>query len=453
MEVLEQSQQPQTQKSSGSNPEFNSIPEPKWNGSSSWTKSQKEAWELYRSTPFVERNDERFRFTDRSKIRLSGLTSQSHVTEEAQKIIMETSVEERLQKKSSGRFVYANDQLLYRQDLSKELQAQGIIWKPIVQAIEEHPDLVLPYFMKQISPLGSEKFAHLHKAYLKAGTFIFVPKNVEVKNPFETFHWIAEENEMIFPHTLIVTEANAQVEVVDYFYSTNPKMSGFSTGVCDLHAGPGSQVRYVSTQLFGRQTCSFQMQSIHTDRDALSRTLNLNLGGSYSRLEAKCRMIGKASRSEMYSLTVSNEKQEFDQRTFQEHVVEGTSSDLLFKNALADESRTIFSGMIDVKEGAQKTDAYQSNRNLLLSNTADTNSMPGLEINANDVRCTHGSTSSQIDDSEMFYLLSRGIPLTEARRLFTLGFFQEVLQKIDDSELEKELLELIEKKYSHTKSL
>lgn len=450
MEVLDL---PQINKSVGSAPAFESIPAPKWNGSSSWTKIQKEAWELYQSTPFVEKNDERFRFTDRSKIKLSGLNSQTPISAQAKQLIMGISVEERLQKKSAGRFVFGNDQLLYRQEISKELQAQGIIWKPILQAIEEHPDLVLPYFMKQISPLGSEKLAYLHKAHLKSGAFIYIPKNVEVKIPFETFHWLAEENEMIFPHTLIIAEANAQVEVVDYFYSTDSKMAGFSTGICDLHAGPGSQVRYVSTQLFGRQTSSFQLQSIHTDRDALSRTLNLNLGGSYSRLEAKCNMIGKASRSEMYSLTVANEKQEFDQRTFQEHAVEGTSSDLLFKNALADESRTIFSGMIDVKEGAQKTDAYQSNRNLLLSNTADSNSMPGLEINANDVRCTHGSTSSQIDDAEMFYLLSRGIPLTEARRLFTLGFFQEVLQKINDPELEKELLALIEKKYAQSKSL
>ena len=164
-------------------------------------------------------------------------------------------------------------------------------------------------------------------------------------------------------------------------------------------------------------------------------------------------MIGSGSKSDMLALTISNDKQEFDQRTYQEHIAPNTNSDLLFKNALADDSRTIFSGMIEVDVEAQKTDAYQSNRNLLLSDTADSNSMPGLEINANDVRCTHGSTTSQIDEVEMFYMRSRGVPLSVARKLFTLGFFQDVLERINDKALETELLDLIDQKYSQTKSL
>ncbi|MES2307722.1 MAG: Fe-S cluster assembly protein SufD [Verrucomicrobiota bacterium] len=450
MEVLDQ---PQTTKSAGATPSLASFVAPTASGSSWWTQLQQDAWKQYQSMPFPARNDEHFRFTDRSKFQFENLSHRSALSDKAKKQILQTSVDDRLKKQVGGRFVFGNDQLLFRQDLAKELAAQGVIWKPFLEAVEQHPELIQKHFMKEVTTLGSEKFARLHQAYVQAGTFIYIPKNVEVNLPLEAFHWIGDDKEMVFPHTLIVAEANSKVEIIDFFQSVDSENGGFCAAVCDLHAGPGAQVRYVATQLWGRQTRSFQLQSILVDKDAHSKTLNLNMGGAYSRLESKSRMIGSGSRSDMLSLTVANDKQEFDQRTFQEHVAQSTNSDLLFKNALADESRTIFSGMIEVDLGAQKTDAYQSNRNLLLSDTADANSMPGLEINANDVRCTHGSTTSQIDDAEMFYMRSRGVPLSIARKLFTLGFFQEVLERINDKELETELLDLIDKKYSQTKSL
>lgn len=449
MEVLEQPISTATP----ATPSLESFVSPTPQGPGWWTEQQKNAWKQYQEIPFPARNDEHFRFTDRSKFQFENLSHLSTISSEAKKEILRISVENRLKKTVAGRFVFGNDQLLYRQDLSAELIAQGVIWKPFSEAVEQHPELVQKHFMSQVTTLGSEKFARLHQAYLKAGTFLFIPKNIEVELPLEAFHWIAEDKEMVFPHTLIIAGANAKVEIIDFFHSVSSDMGGFATSVCDLHAGPGAQVRYVATQLWGRETRSFQLQSITADKDAHSKTLNLNMGGAYSRLESKSQMIGSGSKSDMLALTISNDKQEFDQRTYQEHIAPNTNSDLLFKNALADDSRTIFSGMIEVDVDAQKTDAYQSNRNLLLSDTADSNSMPGLEINANDVRCTHGSTTSQIDDVEMFYMRSRGVPLTVARKLFTLGFFQDVLERINDKALETELLDLIDQKYSQTKSL
>ncbi len=450
MEVLEQ---PTTAPTSPATPSLDSFVAPSSQGPSWWTQLQQRAWKQYQELPFPARNDEHFRFTDRTKFKFENLTHLTPVSPSAQKEIFRTSVENRLKKQVAGRFVFGNDQLLYRQNLSAELSAQGVIWKPFAEAVEQHPELVQKYFMSKVTTLGSERFARLHQAYLKAGTFLYIPKNIEIELPLEAFHWIAEDREMVFPHTLIIAEVNAKVEIIDFFHSVSSEMGGFSTSICDLYAGPGAQVRYVATQLWGRETRSFQLQSITVDRDAHSKTLNLNMGGAYSRLESKSQMIGSGGKSDMLALTISNDKQEFDQRTYQEHVAPNTNSDLLFKNALADDSRTIFSGMIEVDVEAQKTDAYQSNRNLLLSDTADSNSMPGLEINANDVRCTHGSTTSQIDDVEMFYMRSRGVPLSVARKLFTLGFFQEVLERINDKALEVELLDLIDQKYSQTKSL
>jgi Fe-S cluster assembly protein SufD len=149
----------------------------------------------------------------------------------------------------------------------------------------------------------------------------------------------------------------------------------------------------------------------------------------------------------MFSLSVTDREQEVDQRTLQSHLAPHTTSNLLYKNALIDHSRTIFSGLIKVAEDAQKTDAYQSNRNLLISPTAEANSLPGLEIEANDVRCTHGSTTGQLDENEMFYLLARGIRPAMARELLVFGFFEEVISKIENEELATNIRDLIQRKF------
>jgi Fe-S cluster assembly protein SufD len=149
----------------------------------------------------------------------------------------------------------------------------------------------------------------------------------------------------------------------------------------------------------------------------------------------------------MYSLTVAEESQEFDQRTFQIHNAPNAVSDLLYKNALLDKSRSIFSGLIKVAEGAQQTDAYQTNRNLLLDPTAEANALPGLEILANDVKCSHGATTGNVDASELFYMMSRGIPKRAAMQLMVFGFFEEVIEKVESDELAENLRTLIRNKF------
>lgn len=442
---------PQAVKNKNPEPELSlqpPVPSPKlpeW-----WKSSQADAWKAFQAEPFPARKDERFRFTDFSKIRFDGLRYESRIGETARQEIIQRSLKARESKPSSGRFLFANETLVESQPLSQELAQKGVVWLPLAEAIVKHPELVKKYFMTQDPTLSAKKFIHLHRAFCAAGSFLYVPKNVNIEHPLEAHYWLTESDLTLFPHTLIVTEANSQVEMIDFYQSLDPQASGAAFGVTDLHAGTGSKIRYVASQNWGSNMISFQSQSVTVERDASTVALNLNLGGAYARLESKSRMVGSGGRSDMLSLTLSTGKQEFDQRTFQEHAAPHTTSDLLYKNALCDDSRTIFSGMIEVDPVAQQTDAYQSNRNLLLSDTAETNSLPGLEINANDVRCTHGSTSGQLDESEMFYLLSRGIPKTEARRLFILGFFQEVLLRLKDERIEQELLELIDTKYIHT---
>jgi Fe-S cluster assembly protein SufD len=189
-----------------------------------------------------------------------------------------------------------------------------------------------------------------------------------------------------------------------------------------------------------------QINETATARDASAKGFILNTGASWARNESLSRLEGPGSRSDMLSVSIPAREQEYDQRTFQHHVSEGAYSDLLYKNSLYDHSKTIFSGLIFVDEGAHHTDAYQTCRNLLMSDTCEANSMPGLEINADQVKCSHGSTSAQISDDEIFYLRARGIDPSSARQLIALGFSIEAFERLGHADLETFLLTFIEQK-------
>ena len=177
---------------------------------------------------------------------------------------------------------------------------------------------------------------------------------------------------------------------------------------------------------------SFQLNSTRVERDGEARSLFVNLGAAYARQESRSTMAGSGARSEMLGLSVGCERQEFDQRTLQCHDVPNTWSDLLYKNALDDRSKSIFKGLIRVAPGAAKTDAYQNNRNLLLNSEAEADSMPGLEILNDDVRCTHGATTGQIDRDQLFYLMARGIDPRTGAQLLAHGFFEEVIARLSE---------------------
>jgi Fe-S cluster assembly protein SufD len=218
--------------------------------------------------------------------------------------------------------------------------------------------------------------------------------------------------------------------------------------VNDLIAGPGAKVTYICAQEWGNKVIALQMNSTTVDHDASAMSLNLNLGSRYSRFESLSRLIAEGARSDLLAVGVATGEQEFDARTLQDHISPHTASDLLYKNALDDKARTTFGGLIRVEPHAHFTDAYQKVRNLLLSDDSEANSMPGLEILADNVRCTHGATSGQINEGEMFYLRSRGIPLKTAQRLIVAGFLNEVIQRLDHPAIADHLNRLIETKFA-----
>jgi Fe-S cluster assembly protein SufD len=406
---------------------------------------QRAAWKQFESLPNPTRKDQAWRFANVNLLDLSPFKYGGALTETERATILEQS---RGLEEVAGRMIFAGDQLLERDVISDQLKKRGVIFQSLERAMVEHAELFRKHFMSQPSILGSAKFAALHQALVSSGTFLYVPRGVEIELPIEIFHWLTGENTSAFPHLLLVTDELAKVTVIEHFGSVNEHAPGFGCGVNDLVAGPGAKVTYVCAQNWADNVIALQMNSTMVDHDASAMSLNLHLGSRYSRFESLSRLIGEGGRSDLLAVAVAKQEQEFDARTLQDHVSPHTASDLLYKNALNDRARTIFGGLIRVEPHAHFTDAYQKVRNLLLSDDAEANSMPGLEILADNVRCTHGATSGQIDEDELFYLRTRGIPVPVAQRLIVTGFLDEVVQRLDHPAISEHLHRLIEKKFA-----
>ncbi len=411
-----------------------------------WVRERKQAaWERFTALPYPKAKDQPWRYASVRNLKLEGFLPQVEPLSEAvrEEVLAKSSPLEKV----AGVLTFADGQLIGQTAVSAELAAKGVIWEPLSTALRAHPELLQKYFLAERTRLGSDKFEALHEAYFEAGSVLYIPKGVEIIDPFVVHHWAVTPQVALFPHTLIVAEDNAGVDLVDFYSCVDGSAPSLACGVGDVHAGPGARVFRKVVQNWSRQTLSFQTDGVAADRDSDVKSISVNLGGRQARCENQIRITGPGAHVKMYGLTVADGDQEFDQRTLQIHEAPNAVSDLLYKNALMDTAHTIFSGLIKVAKDAQKTDAYQTNRNLLLEPTAEANSLPGLEIEANDVKCSHGATSGQLDPSEMFYLLSRGIPKRVAYELMVFGFFEEIVEKISYEPLREVLRERVQKKF------
>jgi Fe-S cluster assembly protein SufD len=410
-----------------------------------WFRDQQcAAWKQFESLPQPTRKDQAWRFSNVGLLDLTPFKISPPLSEDDRENILKYS---RGLDQFAGRMIFANDELIERDVVSEDLKKRGVIFQPLERAIVEHADLFRKYFMSTEAKLGSAKFAALHKALVSSGTFLFVPRGVEINLPIEIFHWLRHDNMSVFPHLLLITDELAKVTVIEHFRSCDQRAPGFACGVNDLIVGPGAKVTYVCVQNWAENVVALQLNTTIVDHDSAAMSLNLNLGSRYSRFESLSRLIGEGGRSDLLAIAVAKHQQEFDARTLQDHVSAHTASDLLYKNALDDRARTIFGGLIRVEPHAHFTDAYQKVRNLLLSDEAEANSMPGLEILADNVRCTHGATSGQIEEDQLFYLRTRGIPTKIAQRLLVTGFLDEVIQRLNNPAIAEHLHRLIEAKF------
>lgn len=425
------------------------------NGAPAWFQQRSDAaWDEFQSLPLPGNKDEHWRYSSAKKLALETFQIAADPSEADKQEALARSIG---LSKTAAKLIFLNDVLVHssvvgcQPTVGDGMRAgspqHGLICLPFDEALRTQGDVLEQYLMKRKADLGSEKFAALHLAHVRAGAVVIVPKNVVIEHPIEVFHWVTGENAVIFPHTLIVTGDHAQVTVVDHHGSLRDE-SCASIAVADFVAGPGSRITYVNAQEMSLSSRALNISSTTVGRDASVKALQLHLGGAFSRNETVSDLIGEGARSEMLGVSLPFGDQCVDMRTLQNHIAPRTFSDLLYKNALYDQSKTVFAGLIQVEEGAHYTDAYQKCRNLLNSDEAEAASMPGLEINADQVKCSHGATCAPISEDELFYLKARGITDHESRKLIATGFIEDVIAKLDNEDLIAELERLIEEKFA-----
>ena len=402
---------------------------------------QQQAWDRYLAIPEPKRGDETWRFSNLKQLEFDDFTRSAGVPPASVPDLLARSIGTDA---PVAKYIFVNDQLVH----AESHLPKNVICMPLADALVAHPELVAAHFMRQETRLGSAKFAALHEASVANGLFVHTGDDAAIDGAIEIHHWISGANTLVFPHTLVVTGARSKCRVIDIFRSADDISPGVAIAFNDLSAGLDSQLDYVAIQAFNEVTRMIQINETSTAPGSSAKGFILNTGASWARNESLSRLEGEGSRSDMLAVSITSREQEYDQRTYQHHVSEGAASDLLYKNTLYDNSKTIFSGLIFVDLQAHHTDAYQTCRNLLMSDTCEANSMPGLEINADQVKCSHGSTSSQIDDDEIFYLLARGIDPASARQLIARGFSVDVVQRLGDDATEALVLRFIDDKYA-----
>lgn len=410
---------------------------PEW-----YTEHQARSWDRFLELPDPARKDENWRFSDLRKLRFSELIAARPV--DNVEILVQRAKKERVEH-FAAHYVFANNRLIYSE--ISDLPGDAVCL-PINEALAQHGNLVREHFMREHESLGGEKFAALHGAATLSGLFVQAPRGCVIGKPIVIHHFSGGDFQAVFPHTLIGADDNSSVSVMEFFESVGDSEQNLVIGHVDLIAENGGDIQYVSLQdLSDRGPKHVQINSSRAGRDARIKSAFVNLGASWVRNESINRMQGSGSDCQIYSANLANGSQEYDQRTLQSHEAQHTTSDLLYKNALYDDARTIFAGLIQVQPGSHYTDSYQTCRNLLGSDTAEANAMPGLEIDADQVKCSHGSTSGQISDEEIFYLQARGIPAEEARKMISLGFMNESISRLSGEEIRELLFDRVSAKF------
>ncbi|MFC4453070.1 Fe-S cluster assembly protein SufD [Deinococcus sonorensis] len=360
------------------------------------------------------------------------------------------SVQKRLTSTDVGAYlVLDGPDVVYRTELPAELSAKGVIFTDLRSAVEQHGDKVQQYLYSVVpaevpddttiaapgttpskSPDPSEgKFSALAAALWTNGAFVYVPRGVDVELPLGSFRVMSEAGTYTATRTLVVAEENASVTFIDE-QDSEALPGTYAIGAVELVLKQAARVRYVSIQNWGEGVTHIQRQRGDVGRDATLNSLVVTMGGTLSRTEMQSYLRGQGSDSEMLALYFANKDQHFDHYTLQHHAAPNAHSDLLYKGVGDDASVGVFSGMIKVDLGAQKTDAYQKHRTLMLSSDARNYSVPQLEINANDVRCSHGSTTGPVDQEQLFFLRSRGIRQELAEKMLVTAFLEDVLTRV-----------------------
>jgi Fe-S cluster assembly protein SufD len=401
------------------------------------------SWEVYEDMPMPSVRDEDWRRTDYRYIRweeASPLIQANGATLES----VPANNRDPLLGNEGGTLVFVDGKLV-SYHLADELKAQGVIFTDLLTAAKEHEALVRPNLMTKAVLPTDGKFAALHASLWTHGVFVYVPRNKVAEMPLHVVMYNTHDGASL-GHILIVLEENAQATIQVEYASAEGQGHSSYIGATELLVGDSANLRYVSLQNWNRETFEFSHQRARVGRDAqldwVMGMMGTTLTKSYIELEAD----GKGANGRISAFFFADKDQHFDLDTQQTHRAPLTTTDLLFKGAAKDEARTVWQGMIKSLPKMQKIDGYQANRNLVLSDNARMDGIPGLEIEADDVKCSHAATFGTLEEQPIHYLMSRGITRPVAEIMVIEGFFDELLQRVPFERVRERLIEAIEAK-------
>jgi Fe-S cluster assembly protein SufD len=416
-----------------------SAREPMW-----LRESRLAAWDLYEHLPMPGISDEAWRRTDYRHINWGEAGKPIIGANPTLEVIPKANLEP-LIGDAQGGFIAFVDGKLAHYELNEAVKQQGVVFTDLQSACRDHEDLVRSRLMTKAVLPNEGKFAALHAALWTHGVFLYVPRSVEVELPFHVVMYNSGDGATM-GHMLVVLEERAQATILVDYLSASGQAQSLYVGATEMLVGPGANLRYVGLQDWNRQTFEFSYQRARVERDANLDWILGNMGGELVKQFIEVELDGQGSFGRVSGMFFADGEQLFDHDTQQVHNAPLTTSDLLFKGAAKDVARTVWQGMIKSLPKMQKIDGFQACRNLVLSEDARMDAIPGLEIEADDVRCTHAATFGTLEEQPVFYLMSRGIPRADAELMVTEGFFEELLDRIPFERVQERLRASLEAK-------
>ncbi len=402
-----------------------------------WLRDQRaKAWAKFEELPLPGQKDEEWMRTD---IRLFRLDRFGFPAERPAGATLPAGL--LTHKVELGGQVTAWDSHPHSARLNDKWARRGVLFGSLDELIAEHGDLVRPHLFRAVDA-NYDKFAALHAAAWSGGTLLYVPRGVVIDEPLHMLSVISP-GAADLGHALVILEEGADATLLAETASLDEQSSGLHCGAVELLLGPGARMRYVNLQHWATGVWHFAHQKALVDRGAALQWTIAALGSRLAKVNQHVALVGRGASAQVNGVMFTEGKQHLSYHTLQHHQAPSCKSDLLYKSALQDVSRTVWRGMIKVDPAAQKTDGYQRNDNLMLSDHARSDSIPGLEILADDVRCTHGSTTGRVDDEQIFYARCRGLTRKEAVRMVVAGFFQQVFDRITIESVREALGEAI----------
>ena len=416
------------------------LNEPRW-----LRESRIEAWQAFQDLPLPRwtKGIAQWWTTDVSAIDLSQMrpyVPSSRSAEEArQMVVLADELEE-----AGSLLVQINSEVAYLQ-VPGAVKEQGVIFCSLQDAVRNYPDLVEKYLHKLVAP-NKDKFAALHSALWSGGVFLYVPEGVSVELPVHAVYRLDTPGAVALGHTLIVADKGSNVRYIEEFHSEHTEVQGLHSGVIEVAVGEDAKVEFTSMQEWGRNVYSFATRYATVDKGGMMHWVIGEVGAKLVKAHAETQLVGTGARTLTRGICFTDADQHFDNTSNTHHVAEDTFGDILFKGALRDTSRLGFEGIIKVDHGAQRTDSYLTMNTLFLSEGSRASSIPGLEILADNVKCSHGATVGTVLEEQVFYLMSRSISRIDSEKLIVGGFFEPVIEEMPLESVRQRLRDIVQEK-------